>query len=167
VELLAAQVALQSQTSAMSRQVSVSESLMVSVQLAFLCSNLDTSTAQRRRTGRMSRLSVAPLSAVSSSWPEATPAELAEAVRVLSAWNPTQDDTLNAQVWIQWIDSVNFDQPLALVAIGVLMHLVRNYGMQILMTRPTCHCCIKCVDCAAQLAGCLRRTSCNRARLRY
>jgi hypothetical protein len=112
VELLAAQVALQSQTSAMSRQVSVSESLKVSVKLALLCSHLDKSTAQRRRSGRMSRLSVTPLSAVSSSWPEATPAELAEAVRVLSAWKPTQDDTLNAQVWIQWIDSVNFNKPL-------------------------------------------------------
>jgi hypothetical protein len=107
VELLASQVALQSQASTISRHVSMSESFMVSVIVYIvLWSIFDTITAQRRRSGRMSTHSVA-VSQMSTQWAKSTPAELAEAVRVLSAWNPTQDDTLTAQAWIQWIDTVS------------------------------------------------------------
>jgi hypothetical protein len=104
VELLASQVALQSQSSVVSRHASMSESLIVSVIMCIVFySTFNTITAQRRRSGRMS----AAVSHMSTQRVKATPAELAEAVRVLSAWNPTQDDTLTAQAWIQWIDSVS------------------------------------------------------------
>jgi hypothetical protein len=36
-----------------------------------------------------------------------TQQELSEALRLLSQWKPDEDDTLNAQVWIHWLDRVS------------------------------------------------------------
>jgi hypothetical protein len=38
----------------------------------------------------------------------ATEQEMEEALEILSIWKPTADDTLIAQVWIHWIDSVRY-----------------------------------------------------------